>query len=793
MVAAGLGFSITSTSRSNATSANVAANLSVNHADESSYANISKSTINASSLTNSAKNSDVQVTGGINLAVAKGGSSANAIGATVGYTDIENETLALIENGSTINLKDDLTNSANTNIKQITGVVGASVATGSDKSSNAFNGVVAYAKINNTADAKVDSSTITTKNLINRAFDGEISNSNINYLEAAGIDTSAADFLKNIADDSKAADSNVGTLSTNSTGNLQVVGAFDLTVATGSNGGTGLAAVTVGDIDNDFNSIINNSNVTGNIDADALSNSLAVNAAGGVAVSNNKFGGAGSLSWQTTDNQVKAAVTANSEKSVTGNVDLNAYSKAREVSVAGQIGVSKGTAVGLAMAYNNLNLTTETQLKNLKIDGSNVKTTSKNDGSIYAVGAGINAAKGNALNGSAAVNYGTNSATSNISNVTANNASTLESTATDETYRLAIGGGANIAKTTAAGGAVVYNDIGTGKNNQNTTVTITDSHFNNLQAATLKSEDNSTLKSIAAQLSGSGKVAANGAVSVTTIYKNVGNSITNSNLAGTVSANSTSTQNIFTTADAIAASGTVGVGAGVAVTNDHTKTLNSFDRASINANDVNINSFNKSDLTNIAVGAAGSGNVSVSGSVSVNNLSANTSATLNNTNLTASKNLALTSSANQTINNYAGSLSIAGTGAAVGASVSVNNIDNTTTSSVTGGSINVSANDAISISDTVADTNIINTSILGTKKSPVLCRVRENFILRCIGCEVKRRKLIDRPLNIRQQPRKFSAVEEVYNCRKLRRLFHKIIGRLSAVVKIQLPFYASNH
>lgn len=711
LVAAGLGFDVTSTSRSNTTTVNVAANLSVNHAEESTYANISNSTINANSLTNSATNSDVQVTGGINLSVAKGGSSANAIGASVGYSDIENESLALINNDSKINLTKDLANTANTNIKQITGVVGASVATGSQKSSNAFNGVLAYSKLNNTADAKVDSSTITAQNLINRAFDGEISNSNVNYLEGAGIDTKGEDFLKNLSDDSSAADSNVGTISTNSTGNLQVVGAFDLTVATGSKGGAGLIAVTIGDIDNDFNSIVNNSKVTGNIDADALSNSLAVNAAGGVAISNSKFGGAGSLSWQTTDNQVKAAVTADSSNTVTGNVDLNANSKAREVSVAGEIAISKGAAVGLAMAYNNLNLTTETELKNIQIDGTNIKTTSKNDGSIYAIGAGVNVSNGTAINGSAAVNYGTNSAKNNIEGVTAANATTLETTATDETYRLAIGGGANIGKTVAAGGAVVYNDIGTSDNNQQTKVTVNNSNFDKLQAATIKAEDNSTLKSIAAQLSGSGKVAATGAVAVTTIYKDVGNSVKNSTLTGKITADSNSTQNIFTTADSLAVSGKVGIGAGVAVTNDHTKTTTAFDGGTINGSEVKVNSANTSDLTNIAVGAAGSGNVSVAGSVSINNLSGNTSTTLNNTNITASKNLAVTASGDETINNYAGALSITGTGAAVGASVSVNDIQNTTNASVTGGTINVTGNDSVSAKDTVADSNIINTSI----------------------------------------------------------------------------------
>lgn len=619
--------------------------------------------------------------------------------------------MALIENSSKINLTGDLTNTANTNIKQITGVVGASVATGSEKSSNAFNGVVGYSKLENTAKAKVDSSTFTAPNLINRAFDGEISNTNVDYLEGTGIDTKGADFLKNMAEDSKAADSNVGTMSTNSTGNLQIVGAFDLIVSTGNKGGAGLVAVTIGDIDNDFNSIIKNSKIAGNVDADALSNSLAVNAAGGVAVSNGGFGGAGSASWQTTDNQVKAAIISDSENTVTGNVDLNAISKAREVSVAGELGVSKGTAIGLAMAYNNLNLTTETELKNIKIEGTNIKTTSKNDGTIYAIGAGINASKGTAINGSAAINYGTNSATSKIENVTAENAKTLETTATDETYRLAIGGGANIGKNNAAGGAVVYNDIGTSSKNQQTKLTVNNSKFENLQAATIKTEDNSTLKSIAAQLSGSGNVAATGAAAVSKIYKDVGNSITNSTFGGKISADSVSTQNIFTKAASIAVSGKVGIGAGVAVTNDHTKTLNAFDGSTINGNEIKINAANKSDLTNIAVGAASSGNVSVFGSVSTNNLSGETSATLNDTNITATKSLAVTASGDETINNYAGALYITGTGAAVGASVSVNNIENTIKTKVTGGEIKVAGNDSITAKDAVADSKIINAPI----------------------------------------------------------------------------------
>lgn len=161
--------------------------------------------------------------------------------------------------------------------------------------------------------------------------------------------------------------------------------------------------------------------------------------------------------------------------------------------------------------------------------------------------------------------------------------------------------------------------------------------------------------------------------------------------------NASTSDDITTSADVLALNLGTGaaIGAGVSVNNDDTKTSTNVKSSSITGNGLEMFASNNSAILNVGIGgSAGGTGVAVTGSVAVNNISGKTSSIVDDSQITStgSNNIVVGAQSDERISNYAGSISFTGTGAAVGASVSRNNITSETTAKITGANSSVTIN-----------------------------------------------------------------------------------------------------
>lgn len=257
LAAAGLGLALAKNSGGNG-GTNIAAtvNASVNIADNTAYALLQNNKVNtdtvsgedkrATSITNTAFDNDIQITGGVNTSLSIGGDNAFVGGATVSYGSLKNDVQAAILGGT----YDKITTAdvkATTNMTQVGVAANVSVAGGA-KTSYSFSGNSAYNKLDNYANATVEGVTLTGESLNVAAYDtAESANTQAEYLKKRGLDADGSAYLaqvKEAADESGDSDKSTNVDITRG-GNVIVTGAISVGVTTGNDGGSAAASVTV--------------------------------------------------------------------------------------------------------------------------------------------------------------------------------------------------------------------------------------------------------------------------------------------------------------------------------------------------------------------------------------------------------------------------------------------------------------------------------------------------------------------------------------------------------------------
>lgn len=768
LVAAGLGMAVEKSGVSGSGGQNYggAASVSVNDSENDIYALMQDNIVNNDTgttktvLTNSAYDNDVQVTGGINASIALGGQQGAAVGGTVTYANVANNVQSVIAGGTYNNLG-TVDVSAVTDITQVGAAVGIGVATGSQKDYGA-EGVAAYNMLTNNADAVIDGASITADKVNVEAHDEDLGeNKYTDYINERGLDATGETYLQNISDTTEdlyetdqngnmALDENgQPILKVGQSGNTIVTGALGISASTGGGGGNGSAAISISDINNDFNASITDSTIKANgsglaedniadVNVFAKSDTLLVGVAAGVGANGKGFGGAGSFAWNTINNDNTASIENSTIDAASAKV--NAISGTLGVNVAGQISVGK-QAVGLAVAYNDLENNTGayvlgSNIKNTTTDAdgkevfeeTDVTVVAENSGKIYAVGAGVGVSPDSlAANGTVAINRGNNNLEAIIgdygsthTNIT--NAENISVVANDSSSLLGVAGGVGISRQVAVGGSVAYNEIGNisanedDKKQQNTAQinnavittadgdTTTDGVKINVQAL-----DNAKLTTAAVGVgvaAGNGVgVAVQGAAATALINKDTeasmsGVSITKQNTSGKgadVVVEADSNNSILTTADtaSVAVGSTaVAVGAGVAVNRSEAGVKALVSGGSMNVNNLEVNAANSAAIETIGIGGsvAGGMGAGVTGSVAVNMIGNDTTAEIDGgADITAENNVVVDAQSDEQIANYAGSASVAAQGAAVGLSVSVNQIDGATNASIEGSGTQVNA------------------------------------------------------------------------------------------------------
>ena len=742
LAAAGLGLALAKNSGGNG-GTNIAAtvNASVNIADNTAYALLQNNKVNnenvsgedkrATSITNTAFDNDIQITGGVNTSLSIGGDNAFVGGATVSYGSLKNDVQAAILGGT----YDKITTAdvkATTNMTQVGVAANVSVAGGA-KTSYAFSGNSAYNKLDNYANATVECVTLTGESLNVAAYDtAESANTQAEYLKKRGLDADGSAYLaqvKEAADESGDSDKPTNVDITRS-GNVIVTGAVSVGVTTGNDGGSAAASVTVSDIDNDYNAKIKDSNITttgkGSGDAlvgtnvNAASHTVLAGFAAGVAGTAGSFGVGGSANWQSLNNDITAVVE--NSKLVTPKTDVKAESGALAVNVAGQIGVTAGSnskvGAGLAVAYNSLNNTTGAYVKGSEISGvgdnSSILTVdAANKGNVYSVGAAVTAGTANALNGVVVVNRGRNDVEAVIDKYDGENAKTdggrtklnnmskVTVKSSDDSNQLAVVGAVSVSAggnaKFAAGGSVAYNEIGNitgsaGEKKQTNKAAINNADITTTEDGTISVNaiDRATLTTISVGTSiTTGNVAFSGAGSAAMIKKDTDTELVNTNInkdknnAATVQATADSKGKITTVAVVAAGAKDAAIGAGIAVNQ-----LDADTNTTVTNGEYKVKGFTaeaKSDSSILSVGVAGgvAKTAGIAGNIGVNLLANDTKAAIDGAKINADGTLAVIAKSKDILQNFAGAFGVAAGGqAGVGMGVAYNEISGTTESVV---------------------------------------------------------------------------------------------------------------
>lgn len=772
LAAAGLGLALAKNSGGNG-GTNIAAtvNASVNIADNTAYALLQNNKVNnenvsgedkrATSITNTAFDNDIQITGGVNTSLSIGGDNAFVGGATVAYGSLKNDVQAAILGGT----YDKITTAdvkATTNMTQVGVAANVSVAGGA-KTSYALSGNSAYNKLDNYANATVEGVTLTGESLNVAAYDtNESANTQAAYLKKRGLDADGSAYLEQVkeaADESGDSDEGKTTdVDITRRGNVIVTGAVSVGVTTGNDGGSAAASVTVSDIDNDYNAKIKDSNITttgkGSGDAlvgtnvNAASHTVLAGFAAGVAGTAGSFGVGGSANWQSLNNDITAAVE--NSTLVTPKTDVKAESGALAVNVAGQIGVTAGEksklGAGLAVAYNSLDNTTGAYVKGSEISGAKdansiLTVDAANKGNVYSVGAAVTAGTAEAaLNGVVVVNKGKNDVEAVIDKYDGENAKTdggrtklnnmskVAVKSSDDSNQLAVIGNVSVAAGSSAkaaiGGSVAINDIGAlagGKQSNRAAINNADITTAKDGKISVNAVDESTLTTISVGTSiTTGNVAFSGAGSAAMIKKDTDTELVNTNInkdktnAATVQAAANSKGKITTVAVVAAGAKDAAIGAGIAVNQ-----LDADTNTTVTNGEYKVKGFTaeaKSDSSILSVGVAGgvAKTAGIAGNIGVNLLANDTKAMIDGAKINADGTLAVIAKSKDTLQNFAGAFGVAAGGqAGVGMGVAYNEISGTTESVVNNAELTAAGNDA---GVAVNERNKDNDNVVSDKK-----------------------------------------------------------------------------
>ena len=742
-VAVGTGLSLTKNSQPGNNFAG-GASVSVNLIDKDVKALAEKNTVSGVSADDKAAvkltayESDLQVTGGVNANVATGGGTA--VGGSITVADIKNDLDARISGGMYTNIKTADAESLLAT-KQITAAISTGVAVGGSGTNNAFTGAMVYNGLHNAVNANISGGTnITADSIAVRAHDTTSGSAEAKpyqdllgnykehqqFAEDAGVDTDGSSYYKT-SDSSNGLDTAGEKVDYDANkGSLSVGAAF---VVAGSSGNAAGAAVNVANVDNDFTAALADATLAANsVSAEADADSLAVNVSAGVAAGSKDFGGMGSVTWQDMDNTVLAKA---SDSAITADsLAVKAASNSQAVNVAGSVAYGKTAGVGAALAYNGLDnhigayLAGGSVTAKTPATGVSVDVEGKNTGKIYGIGAAVAASQTAAVNGTVVVNHGgsdTEAAvgevcpedgTNTVKDTAVANAKAVKVKAESDDVRVAAAGNVSASGKVALGGAVAYNDVGgastsTAKASQKTRAALNKTTLTHVTGGTTSVEalDGSKLTTAAVGVGGAGKVAVQGAAATSLVNKAVSAEVKDSSIdkdedkAAVVSVQATSNSEINSTAVVGAGSGTFAGGAGVAVNRINQDTAATMSGSTVKDKHTTVQADGNSTITSIGVGAALAGKVALAGNIAVNQIGNNVKAAVTGSTLTSSGNIGVLANGQETLTNYAGTVSGAAGNAGLGMGVSYNAITGNVESTVEESSLEARGKETETVGD----------------------------------------------------------------------------------------------
>ena len=721
-LALGLGLNVAKSGSTSGYTGNAA--VSVNLIDHDVEALHENNTVtNTDDINVAAYARDIENTGGGSLSA---GQQKVGVGASVGVAMLNNNISAGIKGGSYTNVGSVDVEALNA-LKNITVGIAAGLTIPSDGNAASANveGAGVYNEVHNTTNAFIEGND--TNNVDIKTVDGgEVSviaqdvaiDENSAYEMAlenladgkeeiakrmgAGYDVTGQDDLNDI-DMSDAITQTGDDIKVNKEGGSSII-----TVAGGIAGttgkGAGGAAVAITDIENTYTAKIDYADITAEtVSADAGSNSNIVTVAGGIAAAS-KGSGVGSVSWNDVVNTANVDILNSTVKAQSTTAEAN--NAAQIVSVGGQISSAGKAAVGATLGYVGLDNSTEVNITDTAFDkrhedeaeGTSVTAEANNTSDSYNIGAGVSAAGDAAVSGTVVVTQTKGTAGAVMDGAKINNAKEIIAHASDDTDILSVIGTVNIAGKAAVGAGVAYTEIGgvsddKEKAEQHVTAEIKNSTINSDGADStveVKAKDEARVINVAIGVGGAGYVAVQGASATTLINKTTSAEITNTDIDeekqnstnAKVTVDAQNDSEITSSADVASVAGSAGVGAGVAVNRIIQQTNAAVNGGTMHINNLTVNANGTPRIENIGIGVGAGGTAGVTGSVAVNMIANNVTAHIGKgANIVADNNVGVIATSDEQIANYAGVLAGGGT-AGAGASVSVNQINGTTSATV---------------------------------------------------------------------------------------------------------------
>lgn len=673
-------------------------------------------------VTNKALASDWQIAGGLSANwTGSDGTSAN-LGGAVTVSDLSNDVVSMISAGNYKQV-DTLSMEAAKSINQINVAVAGSKSGG--KTALGLDGAVAYNEVDNKVrtvvrnGAAVEASGAVALVAHDKAEDKTASKAD---LQAKGIDVDhmiesyiSQDAKKTIANKEVVDSANDKEINaTTDNAGIAVPGSsLAVNVAAGINiSGNGAGAgVGIDEIKNNLSVDIQGATLkAAAIDAGTTNHTKIVGVAAGASIGSEYFGGAGAVSWHNVTNNNTVNITdSNLTADAVNGVSNNQSSI---VSVAGQFNQSSNVGAGMTLANNDMNNTSGVYLKGGEIQGvtdgklENLTLDAHNDTYVLAVGAGVGASGLVGLNGSVAINEGSNSSEAIIGKGTKGTdivqVKALKVAADNTTSKTTIAGSLTYTNGGIAGigGGVAYANIGRTDNREKTQALIQDASITTQPAAAIDvtALDTSKAVSVGVGVGIEGSVNLQGGVARTNVRKDVNAGMENTAIdegqdaaQADVSIKAASTVNNKTAGAALATAftGLVAGGVGLSFNDVEQNTrayygyLNTRPENASRVNELAINATADNKLLGIGIGLAGASTFAVGGSYSYNYIRGNTTAEMNKANIISAQNIGVVSQSDDAISAIAGVIA-GGAGGAAGVSVANNQLTGDTVAAVTG-------------------------------------------------------------------------------------------------------------
>lgn len=701
---------------------------------------------------------ETQVTGGTGFGLATTtliGQSANAMGFIVAVADIENTVTSVLKNADISAKSIDVR--ALASLVQVTTAINAQIAATS--STFALSGTAASSLLTNHVYAEVADSTImlTDSDAHVQIVSRDANDEEHNVLDATTEKVFAFDQVDYTytdangqtqtgnakANDAMYKDVGLYTDTDNTTQNVhdfldganmvQSTTVISLGV-TGDPEKKGVsigAGVLVNDIDNEFTTSSKNltidqkdGSVNTALTQTAESNVVSVGVTVGAAGSAGAFSAAGSVIVSDIDQKAQSLV--DNVSSTTQETTIAAGNEAVSVNVAGNVGVSVGqesAAVGAAVVVANTNNHADVAIKDLTIDHdyttqkASLQVTAQNQAESWVAAADVGVSGSAVVGGTVVVNRVTNDSTIAIDGLVLDDVSQTAILADDRTRIVSLGGNVAVSGYAGVAGAVLYTaSFG------ETSVDVKD------VTVTHDSEREEARNEVVVEASGEDHVIAFAtAVGVSTEGVGFGGVASTNDISRHVSA---SLGNVSSSDDALravgvlarenadidngsivaSASSTASIGIGIAIDRiDNTTAARLYDnratKSVFTVDRLEVSAVTDNDIDTVGVGGGGSGTAALSGSIAVNLIDSDTTATVDGTHAELVVGL-VEARSDDTIGNYGGQAVGSGT-AAEGMTVTVSEKTGTTSASVQNAVLTeVAGSDTLTTKGAVADSTI---------------------------------------------------------------------------------------